>query len=97
MALRSIWNGTIAFAGVFVIEAMAADRKPDSHEDRYRKGLQKIVSDKRKGRTIDVESGPGSEPDAVPDPMAALQKALADAKGDGTSARGAAPKRKACA
>jgi DNA end-binding protein Ku len=66
---------------VALIEAMAAEWKPDAYEDRYRKRLQKIVRDKSKGRTIEVETDDRAEPDAVPDLMAALQKALEDAKG----------------
>jgi DNA end-binding protein Ku len=77
---------------VALIEAMGADWDPTKYEDRYRKRLEKIVRDKRKGRTIEVETAAGREPDAVPDLMAALQKALEEAKGG--SGRGGASKPK---
>jgi DNA end-binding protein Ku len=79
-------------AAVALIEAMGADWDPTKYEDRYRKRLEKIVRDKRKGRTIEVETAAGREPDAVPDLMAALQKALEEAKGG--SGRGGASKPK---
>jgi DNA end-binding protein Ku len=66
---------------VALIEAMAEEWDPAQHEDRYRKRLQKIVRDKRKGKTIEIpEDDAGSEADAPPDLMAVLKEALAAAK-----------------
>jgi DNA end-binding protein Ku len=65
---------------VALIEAMGADWKPDEHEDRYRKRLQKIVNDKRKGKTIEIPDEADDAPDAPPDLMAVLKEALAAAK-----------------
>jgi DNA end-binding protein Ku len=65
---------------VALIEAMGADWKPDEHEDRYRKRLQKIVNDKRKGKTIEIPDEADDAPGAPPDLMAVLKEALAAAK-----------------
>jgi len=68
-------------AAVSLIEALAADWDPDRHEDRYRKRLQKVVNQKRKGQTIEIdEDGDGDQPEAVTDLMAALEQSLAAAK-----------------
>ena len=64
---------------VKLIEAMADDWDPSSYEDRYRKRLQKIVRDKRKGGTIEVPEGARAEPGPPPDLMAALEETLAAA------------------
>jgi DNA end-binding protein Ku len=66
---------------VALIEAMGAEWEPDKYEDRYRKRLQKIVRDKRKGKTIEVASDAESQPDAPPDLMAVLKQALEAARG----------------
>src|SRR3954452_16141413 len=63
-------------AAVEVIEALGADWKPDEHEDRYRKRLQKVVNKKSKGQTIEVPDDGQGSPDAVPDLMAALEQSL---------------------
>jgi DNA end-binding protein Ku len=70
-------------AAVELIEALGADWKPENHEDRYRKRLQKVVNKKRKGQTIDVPDDDKGTPDAVPDLMAALEQSLKDAKKGG--------------
>ena len=64
---------------VALIEAMAEEWDPAQHEDRYRKRLQKIVRDKRKGKTIEIPDDADAEPDAPPDLMAVLKEALAAA------------------
>jgi DNA end-binding protein Ku len=64
---------------VKLIEAMGAEWDPGRHEDRYRKRLQKIVNDKRKGRTIEIPEEADAQPDAPPDLMAVLKEALAAA------------------
>jgi len=67
-------------AAVALIEALGADWDPDRYEDKYRKRLQKVVDQKKKGKTIDVDDEGGEAPSAVPDLMAALEQSLADAK-----------------
>ncbi len=64
---------------VTLIEAMAEEWDPTQHEDRYRKRLQKIVRDKRKGKTIEIPDDAKSEPGPPPDLMAALKEAIAAA------------------
>ncbi len=66
---------------VSLIEALAADWNPGAYEDEYRKRLEKIVKEKRKRKTIDIPDDGDAQPEPVPDLMAALQAALADAKG----------------
>ena len=63
-------------AAVALIEAMSADWDPGAYEDRYRKRLQKIVRDKRKGKTIEIPQEDDAEPGAPPDLMAVLKEAL---------------------
>src|SRR3954463_9103541 len=68
-------------AAVSLIEALAADWDPDRHDDQYRKRLQKVVNQKRKGKTIEIDEGDdGDAPEAVTDLMAALEQSLAAAK-----------------
>jgi DNA end-binding protein Ku len=68
-------------AAVSLIEALGADWDPDKYEDHYRKRLQKVVSKKRKGQTIEIdEDGDGDRPEAVSDLMAALEQSLAEAR-----------------
>jgi DNA end-binding protein Ku len=67
-------------AAVELIEALGADWDPENYEDRYRKRLQNVVNKKKKGQTIELPEGADSQPDAVPDLMAALEASLADAK-----------------
>ena len=64
---------------VALIEAMGEEWDPARHQDRYRKRLQKIVRDKRKGKTIEIPDDADSEPAVPPDLMAALKEALAAA------------------
>src|SRR3954469_15636716 len=68
-------------AAVALIEALADDWDPSKHDDRYRKRLQKVVNQKRKGKTIEIDEGEnGDAPEAVTDLMAALEQSLAAAK-----------------
>jgi DNA end-binding protein Ku len=64
---------------VALIEAMAEEWDPARHDDRYRKRLQKIVRDKRKGKTIEIPEDAKDEPGPPPDLMAVLKEALAAA------------------
>jgi DNA end-binding protein Ku len=61
---------------VKVIEALSADWDPERYEDCYRKRLEKIVRDKKKGKTIEAPSEP-QQPKPAPDLMAALEETLA--------------------
>ena len=65
---------------------MASDWDPGDFEDRYRKRLQKVVRDKKKGRTVKVPE-PVDEPAPVADLMAALEESLKAASGKGGAKR----------
>jgi DNA end-binding protein Ku len=65
---------------VALIESLSVDWDPERYEDRYRKRLKKVIADKRKGKTIKAPAK-ATEPEAVPDLMAALEKTLAEMKG----------------
>src|SRR4051812_8633138 len=67
-------------AAVSLIEALAGDWDPTSYDDEYRKRLKKVVDQKRKGKTIEVDEGSDAPPHAVPDLMAALEESLAAAR-----------------
>jgi DNA end-binding protein Ku len=60
---------------VAVIEALAADWDPESYTDCYRKRLERVVRDKKKGKTIKAPEEP-KEPQPAPDLMAALEATL---------------------
>jgi DNA end-binding protein Ku len=64
-----------------LIDALSADWEPDKHEDRYRKRLQAVVRRKRKGQTIEVEDAE-KEPAPAPDLIAALERSLAEIRGE---------------
>ena len=63
-----------------LIEQMSVGWDPARYDDEYRARLQKVVQDKRKGRTVKVPDLL-DEPSPVPDLMAALERSLAEAKG----------------
>jgi DNA end-binding protein Ku len=69
-------------AALSLIEAMTVEWDPESYEDRYRKRLQKVVADKRKGKTIKAPDTV-AEPSPVPDLMEALRASLEAARGEG--------------
>jgi DNA end-binding protein Ku len=61
---------------VKVIEALATDWDPERYTDCYRQRLERIVRDKKKGKTIEMpEEAP--EPEPAPDLMEALEETLA--------------------
>lgn len=64
---------------VKLIEHLAADWDPKRYEDRHNERLEKLIEQKRKGKTIKAPSEP-EVPEAVPDLMAALQASLEEAK-----------------
>jgi DNA end-binding protein Ku len=67
-------------AALGLIEAMTVEWDPSRYEDHYRKRLQNVVAQKRKGTTIKVPEKL-EEPSPVPDLMAALRESLAAARG----------------
>src|SRR5919107_1965645 len=81
-------------AAVSLIEALGADWKHDKYEDLYRKRLQKVVNQKRKGKTIEMPEDADKQPDAVPDLMAALEQSLAEAKKGGSGSRSGGSRKK---
>lgn len=64
---------------VKLIEHLAADWDPKRYDDRHNERLQKLIDQKRKGKTIKAPAEP-EVPEAVPDLMAALQASLEEAK-----------------
>jgi DNA end-binding protein Ku len=70
---------------VTLIEAMSVDWDPSSYEDRYRERLLEVIERKKKGKRITVPEDE-DEPSPIPDLMAALERSLAQAKGEGDGA-----------
>jgi DNA end-binding protein Ku len=68
-------------AALSLIEAMTVEWDPGNYEDHYRKRLQKVVADKRKGKTIKAPDSV-AEPSPVPDLMEALRASLQAARGE---------------
>jgi DNA end-binding protein Ku len=66
-------------AALGLIEAMTVEWDPSRYEDRYRKRLQNVVAQKRKGNTIKVPDKL-DEPEPVPDLMEALRESLEAAR-----------------
>ena len=60
---------------VALIEAMSEDWDPERYEDRYRKRLQKVIREKKKGKRITVPEDE-DEPSPIPDLMEALERSL---------------------
>jgi DNA end-binding protein Ku len=61
---------------VAVIEALATDWDPERYTDCYRQRLERIVKDKKKGKTIKAPDEP-KQPKPPPDLMEALEATLA--------------------
>jgi DNA end-binding protein Ku len=66
-------------AAVAVIEELSTDWDPKRHKDEYRKRLQRVVAQKRKGKTVEVAE-PEESQEPVPDLMEALERTLAELK-----------------
>lgn len=64
---------------VKLIEQLGTDWDPSRYDDRHNERLEKLVQQKRKGKTIKAPAAP-EVPDAVPDLMAALRESLEEAK-----------------
>lgn len=74
-------------AAVAVIEELTCDWEPEKYRDRYRERLRKVVSSKRKGRTVKAPE-PAPAPPAAPDLMEALERTLAEMRDSGDRATG---------
>jgi DNA end-binding protein Ku len=73
-------------AAVAVIEELSTEWEPEKHKDRYRARLKRVVDQKRKGKTI-KSPDQAPEPEAAPDLMEALERTLAEMKGEGNGSR----------
>jgi len=73
-------------AAIAVVEELSTEWDPDKHKDQYRKRLKDIVARKRKGGTVKAPKAV-EEPSPVPDLMAALERTLAEMKGEGNGER----------
>jgi DNA end-binding protein Ku len=73
-------------AAVAVIEELSEEWKPERYKDRYRDRLRAVVNRKRKGETI---KGPktAKAPQPAPDLMEALERTLAEMKGEASKKR----------
>jgi DNA end-binding protein Ku len=72
-------------AAVAVIEELSTEWRPEDFEDRYRARLRRVVNRKRKGETVKAPAPPKEEP--VPDLMAALERTLAEVRGEEDGSR----------
>jgi DNA end-binding protein Ku len=66
-------------AAVAVIEELSTEFEPERYKDRYRKRLQQVVAQKRKGKTIKAPD-PDESAEPAPDLMEALERTLAELK-----------------
>jgi DNA end-binding protein Ku len=72
---------------VALIDALSADFDPDKQlRDRRRERLLKVIERKRKGETIKAPRAPEA-PKAVPDLLEALERSLAEVRGETAAAR----------
>ncbi len=76
-----------------LIEAMSEDWDPESYTDCYRKRLQNVVNEKKKGKTIEAPRQE-SEPEPAPDLMAALEATLEEIKGRSAKSKSSSSKKK---
>jgi DNA end-binding protein Ku len=67
-------------SAVAVIETLGSDWDPKKYTDRYRRRLQKVVAEKKKGGTIEVPDESDDDTSPVPDLMAALEETIAGLK-----------------
>ncbi|MEA2379418.1 MAG: end-binding protein Ku [Thermoleophilaceae bacterium] len=66
-----------------LIDSLSSDFEPEKYRDEYRERVLDLIERKAQGETIVIEE-PASEPDKVPDLMAALEASIAGAKGQST-------------
>jgi DNA end-binding protein Ku len=64
---------------VKLVKSMSADWDPAKYTDRHNERLEKLVKQKKRGKTIKAPAEPET-PEAVPDLMAALRESLEAAK-----------------
>jgi DNA end-binding protein Ku len=78
-----------------LIDTLASPFRPQEYEDEYKKNVERLIDQKRKGKSVTVVSQPAVKP--VIDIMQALQQSLArsakDKKAPSTTAKKAKPKR----
>ncbi|MBA3262339.1 MAG: Ku protein [Thermoleophilaceae bacterium] len=75
-----------------LIDSLSSDFEPEKYHDEYRERVLDLIERKAQGETIVIEE-PTSEPEKVPDLMAALEASIAGAKGQ--SKPKATPKKRA--
>jgi DNA end-binding protein Ku len=63
-----------------LIDSLSSDFEPEKYQDEYRERVLDLIERKAQGETIVIEE-PSSEPEKVPDLMAALEASIAGAKG----------------
>jgi DNA end-binding protein Ku len=73
-------------AAVAVIEELSDEWKPERYKDRYRDRLKAVVNRKRKGETIKAPKS-AKAPQPAPDLMEALERTLAEMKGETSKKR----------
>jgi DNA end-binding protein Ku len=78
-------------AATAIIEELTADWEPERFKDRYRQRLQRVVSRKAKGETIDAPKE-SEETTTPPDLMEALEQSLAELTGERKRGRSGAEK-----
>jgi DNA end-binding protein Ku len=64
-----------------LIESMSGPWRPEDYRDTYTERVEKLIEDKRRGREVVTEAEP-PEPTAMPDLLAALERSVADARGE---------------
>jgi DNA end-binding protein Ku len=77
-----------------LIESLSSDFEPEKYHDEYRERVLDLIERKAQGETIVIEE-PTSEPEKVPDLMAALEASIAGAKGQSKAKAKATPKKRA--
>ena len=75
-----------------IIEELTAEWEPDRFKDRYRQRLQRVVSRKAKGETIEAPDDSGKV-ETPPDLMEALEQSLAELTGEKKRGRSSPKKR----
>ncbi len=63
-----------------LIDSLTTDFDPSRYRDEYRDAVLEMIERKAEGHTIDVEAPQASEPEEVPDLMAALEASISSSK-----------------
>jgi DNA end-binding protein Ku len=77
-----------------LIDSLSSDFEPEKYHDEYRERVLDLIERKAQGETIVIEE-PTSEPEQVPDLMAALEASIAGAKGQSKPKAEPKPKKRA--